>query len=472
VNEIYSGEEERTFTGILHDITERKVAEKKLKKMFKEVHRSNENLQTTLNMLNLGIVSVDSKGKVKFTNRTIKSLSDKKTAELQDSHWENLIGLDKKDKDTLQAMLRVSQNQTKKITTMVYWGNEKTRWMDIEVKNDPRDTSRKFILLYDMSDIHELRRMLDKNVHFQDLVGKSKPMQDVYQRTRDIANVDWTVLIEGETGTGKELVARAIHNLSHRSNKPFIAVNCAGLTESLLNSQLFGHKKGAFTGAVDDQKGLFESANGGTIFLDEIGDIPINVQTSLLRVLQEHEVTRVGEAKPRKVDVRVLVATNRNLAEEVAQKRFRADLLYRIRVARISLPHLYKRREDIPLLAEAFLAESRIASGKPIEHISNDAMHKLLEYNWPGNVRELKSAIEYAFISCRTTIIEVDNLPPELLESFRGHTADMSLMDERSRIAAALQQTGGNRVKAAKLLGMSRATFYRRLDALDIDLSG
>ncbi|MCB1155785.1 sigma-54 factor interaction domain-containing protein, partial [bacterium] len=180
-------------------------------------------------------------------------------------------------------------------------------------------------------------------------------MQMVFQQIRDIAQVDWTALIDGETGTGKELVARAIHDASHRRDRPFVAVNCAGLTDSLLSSQLFGHRRGAFTGAVNDQVGLFEAADGGTIFLDEIGDISKNVQTSLLRVLEEREITRLGESTVRRIDVRVIAATNRDLAEEVARGAFRADLLYRIRVARVRLPRLADRREDIPLLVASFL---------------------------------------------------------------------------------------------------------------------
>jgi transcriptional regulator with PAS, ATPase and Fis domain len=211
---------------------------------------------------------------------------------------------------------------------------------------------------------------LDQRARFDDLLGKSDIMQRVYQQIRDVARVDSTVLIEGETGTGKELVARAIHSSSDRKQKPFIAVNCAGLTDSLLSSQLFGHKRGAFTGAIEDHQGLFEAAHMGTLFLDEIGDIPLNVQNQLLRVLQEREIVRLGETRPRKIDVRVLAATHRKLNEEIAAGRFRSDLLYRIRVARIFIPPLRERREDIPLLAAAFLAQSTAASGKTVEQIS------------------------------------------------------------------------------------------------------
>ncbi len=268
-----------------------------------------------------------------------------------------------------------------------------------------------------MSEVYDLRRLLYEKAKFYDLIGKSKVMIDIYQQIKEVAKVDWTVLIEGETGTGKELVARAIHYSSPRSDKPFIAVNCAGLTDSLLSSQLFGHKRGAFTGAFEENKGVFESADGGTILLDEIGDVSMNVQTNLLRVLEEREITRLGESIARKVNVRVLASTNLDLKEQMTKGNFRQDLLYRIRVARIKLPPLREHREDIPILTESFLSQSRSATGKTIQDISSDAIRMMLEYNWPGNIRELKSAIEYAVIHCKESIIHPDDLPPEIFAS-------------------------------------------------------
>jgi len=269
----------------------------------------------------------------------------------------------------------------------------------------------------------------------------------------------------GKTGTGKGLVARAILSSGHRKNKPFVAVNCAGLTESLLASQLFGHKRGAFTGAIEDHQGLFEAANGGTLLLDEIGDIPMTVQNQLLRVLQEREIVRLGESRPRKIDVRVLAATHRSLNEEVAKGTFRSDLFYRIRVARISVPPLRARREDIPLLAASFLAQFAAASGKPVTELSHDALRRLAEYNWPGNVRELRSAIEFAVIRCARAVIQPDDLPPEILEpdDFENVISGDPLTDEKARFLQALERSRGNRALAARLLGISRATLYRRL---------
>jgi DNA-binding NtrC family response regulator len=284
-----------------------------------------------------------------------------------------------------------------------------------------------------------------------------------------VAQGDWTVLVEGETGTGKELVAQAIHRSSARRAGPFVAVNCAGLTESIMGSQLFGHAKGAFTGAHSDQPGLFEAAAGGTLFLDEIGDVSAPIQSTLLRALQEKEVTRLGETRPRKVDVRIVAATNRDLRQRVAQGLFREDLLYRIRNARIRVPSLRERREDIPLLVAAFLAEERITAGKLVTDASPEAMAKLVRSPWPGNVRELRGAVEHAVIRCRARRIEVDDLPPDLdEEAAPGAAGAGGPDDERTRILAALKRTGGNRLRAAKLLGMGRATLYRRLTELGI----
>ena len=319
----------------------------------------------------------------------------------------------------------------------------------------------------------ELERQLAKSGRFFDLVGQNACMIRLYTQVQEIAAVDSTVLIEGETGTGKELVARAIHSASRRRDQPFIAVNCAGFTESILGSQLFGHRKGSFTGAIDTQEGVFEAAHGGTIFLDEIGDIPPGVQTNLLRVLQEREITRLGESKPRKVDVRVLAATHHKLVDDVEKGTFRRDLLYRIRVARIHIVPLRERADDVPVLAYFFLSQFRSIMEKPVHQVSDAAMNALVGYSWPGNVRELKSAIESAVIHCKNSIIQYDDLPPEIIipdaPSPRG--VEQSSSDERSRILIALREANGNRSEAARLLGMSRRTFYRRLLEYNLPLT-
>jgi DNA-binding NtrC family response regulator len=289
-------------------------------------------------------------------------------------------------------------------------------------------------------------------------------MQDVVRLIRDVARGEATVLVLGETGTGKELVARAIHREGARRDGPFIAVNCAGLSEELAASQLFGHRRGAFTGAVSDSAGVFEAAHGGTLFLDEIGDLSLRVQTTLLRVLEERQLTRLGETQLRDVDVRIVVATNRDLIRDVAAGRFRADLLYRIRVGRIVLPPLRERREDLWFLVQHVLREHRAVTGRAVEAVSDEAMRALLAYDWPGNVRELKNAIGYAVIHCRGSAIELEDLPPEVLDRpLPAMPAGDLPIGERDRIIAALRHTGGERKAAAALLGIGRATLYRKL---------
>jgi transcriptional regulator with PAS, ATPase and Fis domain len=413
----------------------------------------------------------DENGRVVFLSAAAQQLFARPDADMLHAPWNDRFGLDPEDTVQLEALIQKPPEERAKIPVHLDRTDGRRVWLEVDVKDDPRDARGKIFFFYDVTEVHDLRRLLDERAQFHDLLGKSKVMQLVYQQIRDVARVDSTVLIEGETGTGKELVARAIHASSHRKDKPFVAVNCAGLTESLLSSQLFGHKRGAFTGAIEDHQGLLEAANGGTLLLDEIGDIPLTVQNQLLRVLQEREIIRLGESRPRKIDVRVLAATHRNLSEEAAKGSFRSDLFYRIRVARISLPPLRARREDIPLLAASFLAQFSAASGKRATEMSHDALRLLADYHWPGNVRELRSAIEFAVIRCRGAVIPPDDLPPEILHpaDFESVIPGDPLVDEKARFLQALDRSRGNRALASRLLGISRATLYRRLADLKIN---
>jgi len=299
------------------------------------------------------------------------------------------------------------------------------------------------------------------------LVGSSPAMLRTIDLARRVAQVDSTVLITGESGAGKERIARFIHDESARTAGPFLAINCAAVPETLLESELFGHARGSFTGASQDRAGLFEAANGGTLLLDEIGDVPPAMQVKLLRVLQEREVRRVGENRARPINVRVLAATNRDLLADVHGARFRQDLYYRLRVVEITVPPLRQRREDILPLARQFLAGAAKRFGKKGPALSPDAAHLLLRYTWPGNVRELENALERALALARSDRIGVDDLPPELAEAPPiVQTADdiRTLAEvERDYIAAALRASGGNRAKAAERLGIGAATLYRKL---------
>lgn len=439
---------------------ERKRTQSRLEELFSQVQQSRDDLVSILNQLHLGTVMTDQEGKVTFLSEPCQLILGKNEGDVLGQSWEQLYPFEKQEKAALQAMAERPSHERTKVPVHLDVSGGKRYYLEVDVQDVPRDPQRKILFLYDATEIHDLRRQLEEKAQFHDLVGKSKPMQAVYQRIREVAGVDATVLIEGDTGTGKELVARAIHSSSPRQGKPFIAVNCAGLTDSLLGSQLFGHKRGAFTGATEDHCGFFEAANGGTLFLDEIGDMPLTVQTTLLRALQEKEITRLGESQPRKVDVRVLAATHQNLSELVNENKFRADLLYRIRVARILLPALPERREDLPLLAGVFLNRCCSETGKAVQEISTEAMQRLMKYPWPGNVRELKSALEYAVIHCSGTVLQLIDLPPELLdtsESLLPHPEPETEQDEKERILLALERTRGKRAAAARLLGISRA---------------
>jgi len=301
------------------------------------------------------------------------------------------------------------------------------------------------------------------------MVGRTEVMRSLFASLRRVAPQDTTVLVTGQTGTGKELVARAVHELSPRAASPFIAVNCAALGEGVLESELFGHVKGAFTGAVRDRAGVFESAHGGTIFLDEVGEMSANVQQRLLRVLQEREVTRVGSARPVRVDVRVVTATNRSLAELVESSRFRQDLYYRLAVFPLVVPPLRERRADIPLLVAHTIERlrDRAPAGANLA-CSSFAIRLMRSYDWPGNVRELMSVVERAAVDAGFGRIEAQHLPPELRRgadagSDARYRATRSADDERDAIVAALEQTDGAIARAAELLGMGRTTLWRKL---------
>ncbi|MBV5317175.1 MAG: sigma 54-interacting transcriptional regulator [Desulfobulbaceae bacterium] len=321
--------------------------------------------------------------------------------------------------------------------------------------------------------IEAFRRELNGRDTFHGMVGKSAAMQRVYDLIDNAADSDAPLAVSGESGTGKELVARAVHERGKRRSGPYIKVNCAALNEALLESELFGHVRGAFTGAHQGRIGRFEAAAGGSIFLDEIGDLPLMIQVKLLRVLEEKVVERVGDHQPIPIDVRIITATNRNLLEMVDEGSFRQDLFYRIHVIPVTISPLRERLEDVPPLAESFFRTLQLKSGKDIRGIGKRAMDLLMSYSWPGNVRELRSTFEYAFVTCQGTTIEADDLPPCI---HRGEQVQMSqptqktnieLRDKeeirRSELLDALKAAEGNQSLAAKLLGISRVTVWNRM---------
>ena len=324
-------------------------------------------------------------------------------------------------------------------------------------------------------EVSRLRREVRKEYSFYQILGKSKSIQTVFDLIRRVADSPTNVLITGESGTGKELVAKAIHYNSDRKDAPFIPVNCAAIPEQLLESELFGHMRGAFTDAKMDKRGLFEEAQKGTLFLDEISELPLMLQAKILRAIQEKEIRRVGATKPISVDVRIIAATNLNLGEEVKSRRFREDLYYRLNVIELKLPPLRERREDIPLLVEAFLKKCGEVRGKEVKGVGEAALAMLMDYAWPGNVRELENVIERAVTLSRGDKISPDDLPAAV----QGARGDRRVLDEAAErtlplhelekeyIKKVLEKTGGNKYQAAHALGIDRKTLYRKLAEIE-----
>ncbi len=322
----------------------------------------------------------------------------------------------------------------------------------------------------------ELHEVLEKRLGFEGISGSSPRMQRIFDVIRQIAPTDTTVLITGESGTGKELVARAIHNRSRRKGQSFVAINCAAFAEGVLESELFGHEKGAFTGAVQKRLGRVESANKGTLFLDEVGEMPLATQVKLLRVIEQREITRVGSNAQIDVDVRFLAATNRNLKAAIADGTFREDLYFRLKVVNVEIPPLRERPEDIPPLIDQFLSEFASKHHKKVDGISHDARNSLMSYEWPGNVRELRNAVENMVVFSRTSELSVQDLPlditpaeaspPLFREKSDGARSLASL--ERHAIEDALSKVDGNREKAAQMLGISERTLYRKIKVYEL----
>jgi transcriptional regulator with PAS, ATPase and Fis domain len=325
----------------------------------------------------------------------------------------------------------------------------------------------------DLSQVEELKKELRARHSFQDIIGRSPAMEHLFELLSRIAESASTVLIQGASGTGKELVARAIHNLSPRKHRRFVAINCAALPDTLLESELFGYKAGAFTDARRDKAGKFALADGGTVFLDEIGDISPAMQVRLLRVLQERVIEPLGGIEPVRVNVRVVAATNKNLADLVKAGSFREDLYYRIRVIHLQLPTLKERREDIPLLVDHLVAKLNRLQEKDVAGVSGDVMARLMGYDYPGNVRELENIIEQAFVLCRNGLIEMNHLPPELRPSGvlcpADHAWTSIVSMEKQLIILALERNKGNRKKAAGELGIDTSTLFRKMRGFNIE---
>ncbi len=322
------------------------------------------------------------------------------------------------------------------------------------------------------SEIRDLRQRFSLDDSYYGLIGKSKEMQKLFELIGHVSQTAAPVMIYGKSGTGKELVARAIHEAGNRRKKPFVKVNCAALNENLLESEFFGHVKGAFTGADQTRIGRFEAATEGTLFLDEIGDIPLTTQVKLLRVLEEKEIERVGDNRSIPVDVRIITATNKNLEELVAQELFREDLFFRINVFPLRCPSISERKEDIPIILQSFIDQHVLSGQKKVKGLSSDALKLLCEYAWPGNVREIRNAIEYAFVICQEDKICVEHLPQKIVSRENNSQADSDQPTPsesfREELISVLRQNNGNQSKAAVQLGVSRVTVWKRIKKFNI----
>jgi PAS domain S-box-containing protein len=449
------------FRSIVRDITDRKRA-----KADAMEHRNR--LRAIFRSVKDAIVTVDTDLRVIEANQAAQTICGLETKQIIGKVFTDVSN--RCDNACHEVLLETLKRKSSIKGYQVECGNPQRPSQKSDLSCSPlMDKNGKFmgavLVIRDITRLNELERELAERSQFQKIIGKSRPMRELYKLMEDLADLETTVLITGESGTGKELVANALHNIGNRAFKPFVTVNCSALAENLLESELFGHKKGAFTGAVKDARGRFETAEGGTIHLDEIGDISAGIQLKLLRVLQEKEFERVGDSATMKADVRIVASTNKNLKQKVMQGEFREDLYYRLKVVEIQLPPLSDRLEDVPLLVDHFIQKFNKVFGKQIVNIDDKVLGVFMEYHWPGNIRELEHTIEHAFVLCHDNTIHLRHIPTDIRDvSVPGKVSVRRAPEmDRGDIEAMLKRTDWNVAKSARLLGIGRRTLYRRI---------
>ncbi|MBF0176524.1 MAG: sigma 54-interacting transcriptional regulator [Magnetococcales bacterium] len=443
------------------------------KSMRDERERMQHRLTAVFNSVKDAIITVDAASRVMEFN-----LAAQRICGLTEAATGHPLHVDNRhcEGQCQEALQRVFENKNRAEIVRLPCNNSVHHGQMVDISASPLfDENSRFLgavmVVRDETRLAALEKNLGERQGFHGIIGRSRKMQEIYALIENLADVDTTVLITGESGTGKERIADALHRKGVRHRGTLVKVNCSGLSETLLESELFGHVRGAFTGAVKDKIGRFQLADHGTIFLDEIGDVSAKMQTRLLRVLQNKELERVGESRTVSVDVRVVAATNQNLRDKIAQGLFREDLYYRLKVVEIHLPSLRERREDIPLLVEHFIGRFNASFGKSISGVSENFMKVVMAHPWPGNIRELEHAIEHAFVICRDSLLDAKDLPPELAQvqpqAYTAATA-ASPEGERELITQALEKFGWVKSRAARSLGMSRSTLYRKMHELGI----
>ncbi len=449
------------FRSIVRDITDRKRA-----KADAMEHRNR--LRAIFRSVKDAIITVDTDLRVIEANQAAQAICGLETKKIIGKVFTDVSS--RCDNACHEVLLETLKRKSSIKGYQVECGNPQRPSQKSDLSCSPlMDKNGKFmgavLVIRDITRLNELERELAERSRFQKIIGKSRPMREIYKLMEDLADLETTVLITGDSGTGKELAAKALHNIGNRAFKPFVTVNCSALAENLLESELFGHVKGAFTGAVKDARGRFETADGGTIHLDEIGDISASIQLKLLRVLQEKEFERVGDSVTMRADVRIVASTNKNLKQKVLQGEFREDLYYRLKVVEIRLPPLRDRLEDIPLLVDHFIQKFNQDFGKHIEKLGDEVLGVFMGYHWPGNIRELEHTIEHAFVLCHGNTIHLQHIPTDIrdLPVSAKVSARKTPGKDRGDIQAMLKQTDWNVAKSARLLGIGRRTLYRRI---------
>lgn len=449
------------------------------KELIKRIRFDDLRLKLILDNLDIGILTVDRGNHISFFNQKAEKITGFCRSEILGRPCEKIFGkgfcrkllaearLGSEEEPSIHQEGDIFTKQGQKIPI-------KANYMTI--KNEEGKVVGGLTTITDLSLKYHYNRLVKNYYTFYDMVGKDEKMQKIFEIVPVVAASDATILIHGETGTGKDLLAKIIHNLSHRSKKPFIKVNCASLPDTLLESEMFGYMKGAFTGALRDKPGRFNQADEGTIFLDEIGDVPLSIQAKLLRVLEDKEFYPLGSQKTAKVDVRIISATNRDLENLIREKQFREDLFYRLNVMNIELPALRERKSDLPILISHIMKRLSAGQDKTVHRVTEEAMKVLLNYDYPGNVRELENILEHAMIICQGQAIERKHLPIPILKSIKNRAVDLNNQNglsgeersEKEKILSMLNEYGWNKTQTAKAMNIDRSTLWRKLRKYDI----